>query len=642
MRKKRTVSAFLAFAGALLLSASLSAGELSSSQSKGPDGNVRVTIENDLYRATFNPYLGGRCSSFVIKKTGREWIYKLKTGGLFTEHFARESHPGEFWYEPYEWKIINEPGRIGVRLWRKALGKKIANMAGLVVKKTIWLYRDKREVTCDFEVINPLKESRSVGFWIQHCFFLGESFTDNYYYRPSTNGINVSGIYREVGEKFGEDWVKQPTAGWSAARNDITNDGVVFLMDYNMLDILYNATSACTLEWFTDDAVMPKGKSWKTTYTMIPIDGFTGFVYASKRLIANIRGEKLANGVRVTHQIAGSIEALGPVTLKTEIYSFRKKKRLAQKGGKIRVGLDPATLTQEFDVKPTEPFVIKVTAEGENWTESYESFYDPTPKVHAWVGVPPWSEYKIPKPRKKKTFIKPDLDKLAVGSANGKVDALLFFGLYTNFYGIDRALAAIGEHHLQLSDALDTGAAMIPGTFEEMFGYDLVILSNVNAKALNEFGMELVADYVKYGGGVLILGGQNAFGHGEFAGTRIEELSPVIDGGPFDLKWNPEGWLLKPGAKHKVLEGVDFAERPRVYWAHKTTAKPGSVVPLTFDGSPALVLGTYGKGRVAAFTGSVLGEPRPGQMPFWESQSWQKLLVNLINWLRVREEGVDQ
>ena len=619
-----------------IVGAPAASGSLHSSIAKGPDGTPRVTIENALYRTTFNPSLGGRCSSFVVKRTGREWVYKQKTGGLFTEHFARESHPGEFWYEPYEWKVVREGGRVGVRLWRTARGKKIRHMAGLVVEKTVWLRTDAAHVDCDFVVRNPLTESRSVGFWIQHCFWLGQSFTDNYYYRPSTNGIKVSGVHRTIGQKFGEDWVKRPTAGWSAARNDRTHEGVVFLMDYDMLDILYNATSACTLEWFTDDALVPKGRSWQTTYTMIPVDGFTGFVHASGRLIANVTGHKRPGRTEIVHQLRGAKRALGPVRLHTEVHALRSKKRLAQHDAAARVGLQVVNLCRTFDVRPTEPLLVKVTAAGEGWTERYEAFYDPTPPMQAWVGVPPWSEYSVPKPPKRKTFVKPELDKLTVGSANGRTDVLVFFGLYTNQYGIEPALGRLGAHRVQVSDAPSTGAAFLPSAFEEMFAYDLVVLSNVNAKALGLFGMELVYEYVRHGGGVLILGGQNAFGHGEFRATRIETLSPVIDGGPFDLKWNPDGWRLTPGAPHAVRTGVDFGAPARVYWAHRTRAKPDTTVVLTFDGSPALVLGRFGKGRVAAFTGSVLGEPRPGRVPFWRSEAWGKLLGNVIEWVRVR------
>ncbi len=636
MRRHLVATTAIALQWLLAAGSAVGGERLSAAEGRRPDGKPWVRIENTLYRATFNPSRGGRCSSFVVKRTGREWVYRDKTGGLFTEHFARESHPGEFWYEPYEWRVLREPGRIGVRLWRAAKGKQLRQMAGLVVQKTVWLYGDAAGVDCDFEILNPLPESRSVGFWIQHCFYLGESLTDNYYYRPSTRGMKVSGIHRKVGQKFGEDWVREPTAGWSAARNDRTGEGVVFLMDYHMLDILYNATSACTLEWFTDDALIPKGKSWKTTYTMIPADGFTGFVHASERLIANVEARKVGGRTQVVHQLRGARRSLGQVRLHTEVHAYRARKRLAQKDATVQVGLTTVVVAQEFALAPSEPLLIKVAVAGKGWTERYEAFYDPAPPMQAWVGVPPWSEYTAAKPPKRKAFIKPDLGKLRLGSPDDKLDVLLFFGLYTNFYAIEPTLEAMGKHRVQLSDALDTGAAFLPSTFEETFAYDLVILSNVNAKALGLFGMELVYEYVRHGGGVLILGGQNAFGHGGFAGTRIEELSPVVDGGAFDLKWNPQGWLLQPVGKHAVLAGVDFAEGPRVYWAHHTKAKRAAATVLTFDGAPALVLGRFGKGRVAAFTGSVLGEATRGQTPFWESRAWRRLLGNTIEWLRVK------
>lgn len=74
--------------------------------------------------------------------------------------------------------------------------------------------------------------------------------------------------------------------------------------------------------------------------------------------------------------------------------------------------------------------------------------------------------------------------------------------------------------------------------------------------------------------------------------------------------------------------------RPAVVnYRHLVKPKPGATVLLAGSkGEPLLVGGQYGKGRVVVFTGTVLGEPPPGQAGFWESPAWADLLAAAIQW----------
>lgn len=61
--------------------------------------------------------------------------------------------------------------------------------------------------------------------------------------------------------------------------------------------------------------------------------------------------------------------------------------------------------------------------------------------------------------------------------------------------------------------------------------------------------------------------------------------------------------------------------------------KSGGEAVVTAGEKPILVLGTYGKGRVAVFAGTVLGEPDEGTLPFWEWDHWPTLLGRTLQWL---------
>lgn len=67
-----------------------------------------------------------------------------------------------------------------------------------------------------------------------------------------------------------------------------------------------------------------------------------------------------------------------------------------------------------------------------------------------------------------------------------------------------------------------------PRTMLGLARYDAVILENVPAASFGENRLRLLRDYVsEFGGGLVLSGGRNSFGAGGYAGTPIEEASPV-------------------------------------------------------------------------------------------------------------------
>jgi len=68
----------------------------------------------------------------------------------------------------------------------------------------------------------------------------------------------------------------------------------------------------------------------------------------------------------------------------------------------------------------------------------------------------------------------------------------------------------------------------IPGSLDQLAGYDGIILSDVPAHQVGEGVMNAMRDYVdKLGGGLVMLGGPNSFGVGGYYRTPIEDILPV-------------------------------------------------------------------------------------------------------------------
>ncbi len=82
-------------------------------------------------------------------------------------------------------------------------------------------------------------------------------------------------------------------------------------------------------------------------------------------------------------------------------------------------------------------------------------------------------------------------------------------------------------------DVSVVGPAGMPVDLAELAGFDLIVLSDLDARQLAESQMEALRAYVRdLGGGLLMIGVRDAFGLGGYASTPVEEVLPAT----FDLR----------------------------------------------------------------------------------------------------------
>ena len=131
----------------------------------------------------------------------------------------------------------------------------------------------------------------------------------------------------------------------------------------------------------------------------------------------------------------------------------------------------------------------------------------------------------------------------------GKFKCLVVFGLYTEVLKLDDAIEGWKHNGRNAPEFTwincpPNAVEAFPDSYDKLFAYNTIVLSDVNYKAIGQRGFDMLCDYVEQGGSLLVMGGPYAFGNGEFEGSRFLQVLPVTLAGPFDLKWAGTGKVL--------------------------------------------------------------------------------------------------
>jgi uncharacterized membrane protein len=191
--------------------------------------------------------------------------------------------------------------------------------------------------------------------------------------------------------------------------------------------------------------------------------------------------------------------------------------------------------------------------------------------------------------------------------SDASVDVVAFFILRT--------------HESQVQATADD-LALIPFPVDELFTdqlptFDAVVLQDFNAKP---YGLDKhlrdLAEYVRNGGGLIMVGGPGSFVGGHYAGTPLASVLPVEldsarDSSPADLAWfSPK--ITESGRAAPVLaplRSIIGDELPDMPGANVVgDARPGATVLMTHptrrtpkgNPMPLLALGEAGSGRTMA------------------------------------------
>ncbi|UCG15621.1 MAG: VWA domain-containing protein [Phycisphaerales bacterium] len=146
---------------------------------------------------------------------------------------------------------------------------------------------------------------------------------------------------------------------------------------------------------------------------------------------------------------------------------------------------------------------------------------------------------------------------------------------------------------LELEGMLVEGrpATGVPQNLSELLGFDAFILSNVPADRLSRRQMQTIRTYVRdFGGGFLMLGGDESFGLGGYFHTPIEEILPVRMPIQKDLI-RPSLGIMLVIDKSGSMEGVKIQLAKRAAIATAEAINPRDQIGVIgFDGESRVIL----------------------------------------------------
>jgi uncharacterized membrane protein len=185
-----------------------------------------------------------------------------------------------------------------------------------------------------------------------------------------------------------------------------------------------------------------------------------------------------------------------------------------------------------------------------------------------------------------------------------------------------------------------------PRSAEELDQFDVVVISDIGSNSFllpdetflrsekSPNRLRLVADYVKRGGGLVMVGGYLSFtgidGKGRFG------MSPLADSLPVTMLPHDDRIERSEGVAVKVVEpdhpalGGTPSDWPELLGYNKLIEKPDATVLARVDDDPMLVVGEYGQGRTAAFASDLAPHWAPQEFLDWPH--YAGLWAGILTW----------
>lgn len=185
-----------------------------------------------------------------------------------------------------------------------------------------------------------------------------------------------------------------------------------------------------------------------------------------------------------------------------------------------------------------------------------------------------------------------------------------------------------------------------PKAREQIEVFDVVVISDIGSNSFllpdetflrsqrSPNRLSLVADYVRQGGGLVMIGGYLSFtgidAKARYGMSPLAEVLPVTMLPHDDRIERSEGAPVEVCVPdHPVLGGTP-AQWPQLLGYNRLIAKPDAVVVARSGHDPILVVGNIGKGRATAFASDLAPHWAPAEFINWTH--YPKLWNSILGW----------
>lgn len=503
----RTSLAFL-----MLFLCNISKSDVVVNEKTDAQGHPLVTLENNFVKITINPQRGGRIQSIISKDSQIDMANgsASKCNGCLLDVMPSSNYPGNYIEAKYKYEILNsDPQKAKIKL----IGH-IQAFSTFFIEKTISLEKGSPAIRIDYSLLNKMGVHAEGGpivsdFRIQN--FIPPGNWD--FMACGLRGIFCAQKYRfEENNVFTE--LSDLKRGWTVAFDNLKGSGLLSAIDYRYLDkIMYWPNKKyCTYEWFLNSMKIDLDKSISFDMTLMPFHGL----------------KKISGAGR---DCVGELQSAGE-SLKLTLYPGLSGRSIIE-AKKVTGDGTKTVFTEKIDLLAgkVQSFNLPV-----NYKDGVSFHVRLKGKVNGDFFFPSSTSAHVKPLKKKILFSEKSLEHLQCQSAlpakavpqtphwtwtkslqKGKVKALYFtsdkyqreaFELAQRFGGIECKVMPLPPNGgLARGAGIDKAAALFRKDFKSA---DIIILNNVEAKRFPPNILQEIKDYVKKGGGLLLVNPRQA------------------------------------------------------------------------------------------------------------------------------------
>ena len=623
------------------------------------DGDEVILMESEWISMHLLPRMQAIINRFVFRPTGNDIVAPLQPkirrlgGGILMDClWEQDWRFQELKEKPYEFKITKTgPDEAQVVFetdiegWVGSDNSGVISklLSNLTLRRTVTLKSGQPFVRFDFEFINNDKYAKRPTFWAHNSSVVAPLGLETVA-RPSARGISeYTARFREIKEGR-EDFLYDFNHGWSARLSKDRKEGIVYLMDYDYINFLYDCGNT-TCEWTYDSILSFKDQPWKGRVYILPMIGMSEVDYANEYFICDLNVRRGDGKLAVDYYLTSSYEKAARVTFNTEVeYELLAEKSAAKKFKPVTVdgiGIQPEKGHTEIDFTATDPLLFNITA--------YVELPDGTTKKFEFQNFHV-GEYGMGKNERRdgkpvkllyRPVAKPKIPAMPSGLTINREAFNVFgvFGLGSERMGLRQAVLAIPDARLEIGyctgrDVYGYGLGDFPYDFDRLFNNRVMILSNIQDKEIRRIGASILLPWLKAGGGLVIAGGENAFTF-ELREHEVNDYYPLAVKG-HSLRKGPARLQAPLVPDHPIFTGISLEDPPYLFYYHDLALKTkgNANVLMTAGSAPFIVEHRKDNQITMVVTANIFGHPDEfgGKTHLRNWPEWPRLFANIVRY----------